>query len=433
MSSTLVVTLTEPDESFPEKVAGTPFFPCHRRFFEETGGRYGLETKYLVTNGPFTLSNWSHGESLRLTKAEGYHDQGDVYPAVVRYIIGEPENPLAALKAGTLDAAELSPEQAKEAADAGMRVVELEDTIQMLWLNNGVSALSSAKVRTALRDALEWDAVMEQAKSAVHVPAEGYIAPDAVVGSGEKYRTGDNARVFSTDRAAAAQALADGLSEKALTAMPRLTVLCADDADSQRVALYVIQSWQKNLDIYAELEPLSPSQLTARVSVGNYQAAICPSTAPGLTAMDALGMYVSHASKGNWARFGGCGLRRAVCRAAGGSRRAGGAGPAGGKVGGALSLHSPDLPAPKHWDPGRGQRLDHPALRRRRLRRSGGFPTGGKGRRLSAGRFYPPAADRQEALTLMDRRGIPWRYCGETPAFKERPTQRGRRRRQQAV
>ena len=108
-ASTLAVTLTEPDESFPEKVAGTPFFPCHRRFFEETGGRYGLETKYLVTNGPFTLSNWSHGESLRLTKAEGYHDQGDVYPAVVRYIIGEPENPLAALKAGTLDAAELSP------------------------------------------------------------------------------------------------------------------------------------------------------------------------------------------------------------------------------------------------------------------------------------------------------------------------------------
>ena len=306
-ASTLAVTLTEPDESFPEKVAGTPFFPCHRRFFEETGGRYGLETKYLVTNGPFTLSNWSHGESLRLTKAEGYHDQGDVYPAVVRYIIGEPEDPLAALKAGTLDAAELSPEQAKEAADAGMRVVELEDTIQMLWLNNGVSALSSAKVRTALRDALEWDAVMKQAKSAVHVPAEGYIAPDAVVGSGEKYRTGDNARVFSTDRAAAAQALADGLAEKALTAMPRLTVLCADDAYSQRVSLYVIQSWQKNLDIYAELEPLSPSQLTARVSVGNYQAAICPSTAPGLTAMDALGMYVSHASKGNWARFGDAG------------------------------------------------------------------------------------------------------------------------------
>lgn len=138
--------------------------------------------------------------------------------------------------------------------------------------------------------------------------------------------------------------------------MPRLTVLCADDAYSQRVALYVIQSWQKNLDIYAELEPLSPSQLTARVSVGNYQAAICPSTAPGLTAMDALGMYVSHASKGNWARFGDAGLRRAVCRAAGGSHRAGGAGPAGGKVGGALSLHSLTFQRRSIGDPGRGQR-----------------------------------------------------------------------------
>lgn len=306
-ASTLVVTLSEPDESFPEKVAGTPFFPCHRQFFEETGGRYGLETEYLVTNGPFTLSNWSHGESLRLTKAEGYHDQEDVYPAVVRYIIGETEDPLTALKEGTLDAAELSPEEAKEAADEGMRVVELEDTIQMLWLNNGFSALSSTKVRTALRDALEWETVMEQARSDVHTPAAGYIAPDAVVEDGEKYRTDDNARTFSTDRTAASRALAEGLAEKELTAMPRLTVLCADDAYSQRVALYVIQSWQKNLDIYAELQPLSSSELTARVSVGNYQVALCPSTAPGMTAMDALGMYVSNAAKGNWARFSDAG------------------------------------------------------------------------------------------------------------------------------
>ena len=302
--STLVITLTEADAGFPEKAAGTPFFPCSRQFFESTGGRYGLEAEYLLTNGPFSLDNWAHGQSLRLTKAEGYHEQDDVYPAVVRYIIGGSADSLAALKEGGLDAAELTPEQAAEARDAGMRVVELEDTIQMLWLNNSVKALSSAKIRAALRDGLEWNAIMEQVDRTVYSPAAGYIAPDAVVEGSEKYRVAANAYDFSTNRAAAVEKLAEGLTEKELKTMPRFTVLCADDAYSQRIALYVIQSWQKNLDVYAELQPLSASELTARVAVGNYQIAISSSMAPGTSAMEALGMYTSTASKGNWARFG---------------------------------------------------------------------------------------------------------------------------------
>lgn len=128
--------------------------------------------------------------------------------------------------------------------------------------------------------------------------------------------------------------------------------------------------------------------------------------------------------KGNWARFGDAGYDALYAELQAGAAGREELDRLEEKLVELCPLHSPDLPAPKHRDPGRGQRLDHPALRRRRLRRSGGFPTGGKGRRLSAGRFYPPTVDRQEALSLMDRRGIPWRYCGETPAFKERPTQR---------
>ena len=40
---TLTVTLTAPDDDFPAKMATSPFFPCHRDFFEATAGRYGLE------------------------------------------------------------------------------------------------------------------------------------------------------------------------------------------------------------------------------------------------------------------------------------------------------------------------------------------------------------------------------------------------------
>ena len=54
--STLTVTLTAPDDDFPAKMATSPFFPCHRGFFEATAGRYGLEEQYLLSNGAFRLT-----------------------------------------------------------------------------------------------------------------------------------------------------------------------------------------------------------------------------------------------------------------------------------------------------------------------------------------------------------------------------------------
>ena len=70
----LTITLTTPDQSFPVKLAGTPFMPCNRAFFEHTAGRYGLEEEYILSNGPFRLVAWNHNESLLFYKHEQYHD-----------------------------------------------------------------------------------------------------------------------------------------------------------------------------------------------------------------------------------------------------------------------------------------------------------------------------------------------------------------------
>ena len=83
---TVVITLIEPDANFPEKVSGTPFMPCNRSFFESTGGHYGLEFNYILTNGPFFLSKWNHSDSLLLKKSTGYHDCDNILPASVRYV-----------------------------------------------------------------------------------------------------------------------------------------------------------------------------------------------------------------------------------------------------------------------------------------------------------------------------------------------------------
>ena len=310
---TLVITLTEPDPDFPEKTASTPYMPCKESFFEGTGGRYGLEEEYVLSNGPFLLKKWNHNENLLLNKNEGYYDAENIYPAAVRYMIGEVEDPVGQMADGLLDAAPIPAESLEAAREAGLTLVAMDDTIQYLWMNNGNEALKSADIRRALRDAVEWELVYEQLSDA-SLPAEGFAAPASVLTAGEAYRTGGNRLAPSTDAEAAAKALSAGLADAGLTRMPKLTLLCSEDEYSLNLARYLVQSWQKNLSLYFDIEAVSSSELETRVKVGNYQLALYACTAPGSSALDAFGAFATDAV-GNYARFSDSGVDSLVSAA----------------------------------------------------------------------------------------------------------------------
>lgn len=305
---TLIITLREPNDAFPERVASTPFMPCNRAFFESTGGKYGLEKDYVLTNGPFMLSRWSHGEYLVIKKHEGYHDQESILPAAVRYVIGQVEDPVTSLAEGNLDAAEISPSQVEAAREENLQLVPLEDTISYLWMNNTAKGLKKEETRRALREALQWDALTALIGEAGYTVATGYTAPAAVLHGGEPYRTEANGLVPETvgggtvTAAQAQQHLAEGMAAEGLTTLPKMTLLCADDEFSQNLARYILQSWQKNLGLYFTMEALPEAELETRVRVGNYELALCASQAEGLTALEALGEYAS-SSTHNLARF----------------------------------------------------------------------------------------------------------------------------------
>lgn len=300
---TLTITLTEADAGFPVKLAGTPFMPCNREFFEYTAGRYGLEKAYVLTNGPFSLGAWNHGQSLLLNKNEQYHEAEDVYPATVRYVIQPEAEAGEALLAGTLDAAALRPDQLEAAREQAFHLEVMDDTIEYVWLNNSVTALSNASIRRALRDALAYDRIAEQLDKTICTPAQGYIAPDAILKGTEPYRNADNSRAVTTDRDKARRELSEGMAALSLTAMPALKVLCADDAYSINLARYVIQSWQSHLTLYFTLDPVPADQLRARLQVGNYQIAIGAQTGGSLYAMGGLAAFLSDAPAGNLAKY----------------------------------------------------------------------------------------------------------------------------------
>lgn len=292
---TLTITLEQADNGFPAKLASTPFMPCNRAFFEYTGGRYGLEVKYLITNGPFRMVAWNHNESLLLYKNEGYHDAAGIIPEAVRFVIGS-ENAVEELQVGNLDVAPLTVAEATQLQDR-LTVQPLQDSVRCLWLNTADGYLSNKQLRTALRDSIEWEAVYPYL-GATEQSAEGFVPPAAMVGDGTAYRREDNRQILKTNKKTAKTAMNNGMK----TLYPdgdgrfRPELIAADDQVTADLARYIVQSWQKNLGIAPTLTLLPQAELEKRVKNGNFQVAIHTYTPSGLTGAENLRCFLPDAS-----------------------------------------------------------------------------------------------------------------------------------------
>lgn len=298
--NTLVITLDAPDPTFLARLATPAFMPCSREFFGYTAGRYGLETKYILSNGAFYVSGWDHNMSVTLRKNEQYHAAAEILPALVKYRVTQSaDEDFELLTKGYIDAAFVPADKLEDAKVAGVRPVEMQDTVEYLWINTSVTALGNADIRRALRDAIEWETFRENLPD-TYVAATGFVPPAATAG-GEMYK--NTALPFKTDVTAARAALANGLLALELETMPTLTLLSADDTDSANLARYIAQSLTKNLGIRCELDLTDKETLAARVTAGNYQLAIFEKTGSGLTATENLEMFTSTAPSGNYARY----------------------------------------------------------------------------------------------------------------------------------
>lgn len=322
---TLTVTLSAPDDDFPARMATSPFFPCHRGFFEATAGRYGLEEAYLLTNGAFRLAAWNHDESLLLYKFEQYRDAADILPEAVRFVIGT-DDPVAALQRGDLSAAPLTTQQVTKGGK-GLRTATLNDSVRSIWFNISADPLAEVHLRRALRDSIQWDSVAGLlTESGGETVADGYVPPAATVDGGEVYRTESNALPRATDPEGAKANLQAALGalypdQTVAPSRIKLTLLAAEDSLSADVARYILQSWQKNLGITVTLSLVSEQELARRVKNGNYQVALYTHTPSGLTGGENLSAFAS-TSPDNLARLVDKGVDAAVIVAESGDRAA---------------------------------------------------------------------------------------------------------------
>lgn len=76
----LVLTLEKPDSGITTVLAQWYAAPCKESFFTQQKGRYGLEMKTTLYNGPYVISLYESGKEIRLRQNANYHSD---QPAVL--------------------------------------------------------------------------------------------------------------------------------------------------------------------------------------------------------------------------------------------------------------------------------------------------------------------------------------------------------------
>jgi ABC-type oligopeptide transport system substrate-binding subunit len=250
---TLVIELEYPDPMFLEKLSSTAAMPCNPSFFAQSRGRYGLETRFVLGNGPFTLGTWDNNRFIHLNRNEHYHSTENV-PQSARFYIGRGDHSKN-LEEGRSDLALVPPAFARTAQRMGFVMSEVTGG-DRLWA-----------IAFNMRDTVWRTALLRKGVS---------MSIDRGIFDGEglpwnlPYDTQEAARLFS---------LGAGMTE---SPVPQLHILLPDTGGHMQYMQALQQGWQVNLSFFPRLGEASSETLRRRILSGDYQAILLPFEMRGL-------------------------------------------------------------------------------------------------------------------------------------------------------
>lgn len=273
---TLKVSLEYPYAEFPLQTTLAQFMPCNQVFFESTNGHYGLDDKYMLSNGPFCFNekSWSHDNYVRLIKNTFYVGENEVMPRVVYLGIRRSNvDYFNLLDSGTVEAAKIESTNVEKLEGTGYKTYTYTDTTWGLLFNTTAPGFENISIRQAFATAVLPESYAPYLSANNEVAYD--IVPPATKLNGVLYRElAGNGFKIAPNPEGAHDLLVRGLGETNRRGMSDVTLICPNDPETVTMMQYMLQSWQQYLLVYINLEPLSEDDLSSRIKNGDYQIAL---------------------------------------------------------------------------------------------------------------------------------------------------------------
>ena len=255
---TLVVTLEQPASYFPHLAATWTLMPLRQDVVEGYGDRW-TEPENIVTNGSFTLTEWTHETQIVLDRNEAYWG---VKPTIQRAIYRQfpedgSEQVLAAYEAGELEttgagvpselpASQMGRIMADPALSNELRSFKQSGTY-LLVVNHRRPHLQDPRVRQALSLAIDRRELLDSVLQRAGEPAAS-LQPEGIAGR--------QPVIWPTDDAATAQQLLAAAGYPGGSGFPTITLTYSTSAAWRLFAEYAQQRWNDVLGITVRLESM---------------------------------------------------------------------------------------------------------------------------------------------------------------------------------
>ena len=244
----LVVTMDRPVPYFSTMMVNPVFFPLNQKTVDKYGKKFGTQSKYLVFNGPFKLTNWNGtGNSWDEVKNTSYWNAKQVKLDKIHVQVVKDSNTAANLFATKkLDDAVLTGEIAKQHAKDKDYVGDKQGRTTYLDMNEEkVPDFKNLKLRQAVAMAINRD------EFANKVIGDGFFGISTITpeNSGSNPKTGEDfskeaakesKTVQTYDLKKAKQLWAEGLKEVGKSGED--VTLTTDDTDVAKKSAEYLQS-----------------------------------------------------------------------------------------------------------------------------------------------------------------------------------------------
>jgi oligopeptide transport system substrate-binding protein len=254
-AKTLKVYLESPTSYFLSLTAFPTLMPVCKAVVSKND-KWASDVKTYVTNGPFTLTQWSHNDKLVFVKNPTYWDRNKVKLTKVTFLMVTDESTaLSMYESGQLDAAASVPlsELSKLVASGDAQILPYLGTYYYL-ANVTKKPFSDVRVRKALLLAIDRKGLTQSVTKGGEIPALALIPygmPDALPGS--SFRKAGQETFFKDNDVATAKALLAQAGYPNGKGFPSFTILYDTSDTEKTVAEAIQQMWKKNLGITCTL------------------------------------------------------------------------------------------------------------------------------------------------------------------------------------
>ena len=277
---TLKITRENPSIETLYELAGTAFLPIRKDVAEAHGVSYGAEADKIMTNGAFTLTEWSHEAQLVLVKNENYWDKDSINLDKMTFVIGASgDTAIDMMLAGQLDLLQNGVEsKVATLTDAGFVAEAYSSGYQCLHMNSkgrteeSNKFMSNSNFRQALNLTINRAAIIASANKGWMAATRISSSTDMGVNDTMHNEYPLDGWSASGDAAKAKEYFDLAMQELGTTAadVPELSMLCFDSEGNMTILQAAQDMLLNTLGIKCVIDPQPIQQMIGKAISGDW-------------------------------------------------------------------------------------------------------------------------------------------------------------------